>query len=75
MTPYLADNFKKSLKKREKEMSSFDKALTPEAFWYTEPSFFAFEKETIFYRLLLTSNLLYLLRKNLKNQDQYLLEL
>ena len=48
MTPYLADNFKKSLKKREKEMSSFDKALTPEAFWYTEPSFFAFEKETIF---------------------------
>ncbi|MBG09100.1 MAG: hypothetical protein CME68_10105 [Halobacteriovoraceae bacterium] len=44
----LAEKYREALKKREKEMPSFDKAITPEVFWYTDPTFFNFEKESVF---------------------------
>ena len=44
----LAENYRMALKKRQSEMPSFDRAITPEVFWYTDPHFFTFEKEAIF---------------------------
>ena len=48
MISSFSNDFRKSLKKREREMPSFEKALTPETFWYTDPSFLDFEKEAVF---------------------------
>ncbi len=48
MIPELTENYREALKKRQREMPSFEKAITPEVFWYTDPNFFTFEKEAVF---------------------------
>ena len=48
MVVELAENHKVALKKRQREMPSFEEAITPEVFWYTDPAFFNFEKEAVF---------------------------